>query len=78
MNKLKHVDKSLINFRNTHLPKKEHKTKDDDIMCYNCGISGHSRTTFPSLTKHRKKRDYEFYKTKGNNSKDRRAYITWE
>lgn len=35
--KLKHSDKCLINFRNTHTANKEHKKEDDDIMCYECG-----------------------------------------
>ena len=33
-NKLKNVDKGLINFINTHPPKIEHEKNDYDIMCY--------------------------------------------
>lgn len=53
-NKLEHSDKGLVNFINNHPPKKEHKKKNDDIMSYECGKSGHHRTTCPSLTKHHK------------------------
>lgn len=60
------------------MPKREHKKKDDDIPCYECGKLGHYRTTYPSLTKHHKKKDKEFYKKKGKSTKGRRAYITWE
>lgn len=77
-NKLKHSDKGLVNFKNNHPLKKEHKKKDDDITCYECGKSGYYRTTCPSLTKHHKHKDKEFYRTKGKISKGRRAYIVWE
>ena len=45
-NKLKHNDKGLVNFKNTHPSKKEHKKKDDDITYYECGKSGNFRTTW--------------------------------
>lgn len=51
-NKLKHTNKGLVNFRNTHPYKKYHNKGDDNIICYKCGKLGHYRTTCPSLTKH--------------------------
>lgn len=30
-NNLKHSDKDLVNLKNTHPPKRDHKKKDDDI-----------------------------------------------
>lgn len=39
---------------------------------------GHYRTTCPSLTKHHKSKDKDFYKTKGKSSKGHRSYIAWE
>lgn len=35
-NKLKHTNKGLVNLRNTHPPKKDHKKEDDEIACYEC------------------------------------------
>lgn len=77
-NKLKHTDKGLVNFRNTHPLNKDHKKSDDDIMCYECGNLGHYRTTCPSLTKHHKSKDKDFDKVKGKSSKGHRAYTVWE
>lgn len=74
-NKLKHTDKDLVSFINTHLPKKYQKREDDEITCYECAKFGHYRTTCPNLTKHHKSKDKTFYKTKGKSSKSRRAYI---
>lgn len=77
-NKLKHTDKGLMNFRNTHLPKKDHMKEYDEITCYECCKLGHYRTTCQNITKHHTRKDKDFYKTKGKSSKGRRAYITWE
>ncbi|XP_050874924.1 uncharacterized protein LOC127078519 [Lathyrus oleraceus] len=77
-NKLKHTDKCLVNFRNTHPPKKDHKKQDDEITCYECGKLVHYRTTCTNPTKHHKRKDKASYKTKGKSSKSRRAYIAWE
>lgn len=68
-NKLKHSDKGLVNFKKSHPPKREHKQKDKKITCYECIKLGNYRTTCPSLTKHHKKKDKEFYKMKGKTPK---------
>lgn len=68
-NKFKHTDKGLVNFTNTHPHKKDHKKGDDYITCYECGKLGQYRTTCPSLTKHHKSKDKDFYKTEGKSSK---------
>ncbi|XP_050909787.1 uncharacterized protein LOC127123628 [Lathyrus oleraceus] len=77
-NRLKHIDKGLVNFKNTHPPKKDHKKGDDDITCYECGKLGHYRPICPSLTKHHKSKDNDFYKMKRNCYNGCRAYIVWE
>lgn len=51
-NKLKHTDKGLVNFKNTHPSKKDHKKEYDETICYECGEFGQYMTTCPNLTKH--------------------------
>ncbi|XP_050898059.1 ubiquitin carboxyl-terminal hydrolase 9 [Lathyrus oleraceus] len=75
-NKLKHTDKGLVNFKNTHPLKKDHKKEDDEITCYECGKLEHYRTICPNFTKHHKSKDKVFYKTMGKSSKGCRAYIS--
>lgn len=55
--KLKHSNKNLINFKKSHLHKKEHKRKEEDATCFECRKSGHHITTCTSLNKHHKKND---------------------
>lgn len=74
--KLKHSDKNLINFKKYHPYKSGDKKKDENFIYYECGKSYHYSTTCLSLNKCTKKKDKYSSKTKGNNVKGRRAYIT--
>lgn len=74
--KLKYFDKNMINFKKSHPHKEKHKRKDEDITCFEYGKSDHHRTKCPSLNKHHKKKDSEFYTANEKYVKDRRAYIT--
>lgn len=73
-----HTKKCLVNFKNTHPSKKDHKKEDDEITCYKYGKLGHYRIACPNLTKHHKIKDKAFYKMKEKSSKGCRAQTAWE
>lgn len=59
----------FTNFKKSHLHKKEHKTKEEDVTCSECVKLGQYRATCLSLNKHHKNNNKGFYMTKINMSK---------